>query len=74
MVAPGTRVVTVALPPRKGMRVGTQETFEVQANPCMRYVLAARLDAASGQWKPAVRQAETIGECLTKFKGGTAPR
>ena len=74
VVAPGTRVVTVALPPRKGASVGTQEALEVQANPCLRYVLGARLDAASGQWKPVVRQAESIGECLAKFKGGIAPR
>ncbi len=74
VVAPGTRVLTVALPPRKGASVGTQESLEVQANPCMRYVVAARLDAPSGQWKPVVRQAESIGECLSKFKGGTAPQ
>ena len=75
IVEPGTRRVTVDLPPRKGFSLGTQETFELVANPCMRYTIAARLDAGTGEhWKPFVRSAETIGECLTKFKGGAAPK
>jgi hypothetical protein len=74
-VGPGLRVVTVDLPPRKGMSLGTQESFELNANPCMRYVVAARPDGDAGQgWKPFVRSAETIGECLAKFKGGTVPK
>jgi hypothetical protein len=74
VVAPGARVVTVALPPDKGMSVGSQQGIEVQANPCMRYVLAARLDAPSGRWTPVVRSAESIGECLTRFKGAAPAR
>ncbi len=75
VVAPGTHVVTVALPPNKGMSVGAQENLEVQANACMRYVVGARADElAGGQWKPVVRRAESIGECLTRFRGGEAPR
>ena len=75
VVAPGTRVVTVALPPKKGASVGAQESLEVRANACMRYVVGARADELSGgQWKPVVRRAESIGECLTRFKGGEAPR
>ena len=55
--------------------MGSQATFEVQANPCMRYVVAARAEGEAGQdWKPFVRSAETIGECLAKFKGGTVPK
>ncbi|MCM2328871.1 MAG: hypothetical protein NDI88_13360 [Lysobacter sp.] len=74
-VGPGLRVVTVDLPPRKGMSLGTQESFELNANPCMRYVVAARPDGDAGQdWKPFVRSAETIGECLAKFRGGTVPK
>lgn len=74
-VAPGTRMVTVDLPPRKGFNLGTQETFELVASPCMRYQVAARLDSETGQrWQPFVRSAETIGECLTKFRGGAAPK
>jgi hypothetical protein len=74
-VEPGTRMVTVDLPPRKGFSLGNQETIELVANPCMRYTIAARLDAETGQnWKPIVRSAETIGECLAKFKGGTATK
>jgi hypothetical protein len=74
-VAPGTRQVTVDLPPRKGFSVGTQETFELVANPCMRYSLAAQPDAQSGrEWKAFVRSSQSIGECLAKFKGGGEPR
>lgn len=73
VTTPGTRRVTVDLPPRKGQSLGTRETIELQASPCMRYDLAARLDS-SGRWKPVVRASGTIGECLTKFKGGTVAR
>ena len=74
-VAPGLRVVTVDLPPRKGFSLGTQESFELNANPCMRYVVAARPDGEAGQnWKPFVRSAGTIGECLTRFKGGATAK
>jgi hypothetical protein len=73
VVGPGTRMVTVDLPPRKGFSLGTQENFELVASPCMRYHIAARLDTETGQrWVPVVRTAETIGECLTKFKGRAA--
>ena len=75
VVAPGKRMVTVDLPPRKGFSLGTQETCELEASPCMRYHVAARLDSQTGQhWKAVVRSSETIGECLTKFKGGTAAK
>jgi hypothetical protein len=74
-VSPGLHVVTVDLPPRKGASLGTQENLELNANPCMRYVVAARPGGEAGQdWKPFVRSAGTIGECLSKFKGGTAPK
>ena len=74
-VSPGHKLVTVDLPPRKGFSLGTQETFELEASPCMRYHIAARLDTTAGQeWKAVVRSSETIGECLTKFRGGTAPK
>jgi hypothetical protein len=75
VTTPGVRKVTVDLPPRKGFSLGTQETFELTASPCMRYLIAARLDTETGQhWKPVVRASESIGECLTKFKGGTMPK
>jgi hypothetical protein len=71
LTEPGLRRVTVDLPPRKGFSLGTQEILELQASPCMRYYLAARLETETGQhWKAFVRRSETIGECLTKFKGG----
>ena len=68
-VAPGTRQVTVDLPPRKGFRTATQRTFELVANPCMRYYVAAKLDnPVSQEWTPVVRRAELIGECQAKFR------
>jgi hypothetical protein len=75
LAGPGLRTVTVDLPARKGLSLGTQETIELQASPCMRYFLAARLETGTGQeWKAFVRRSETIGECLTKFKGGAETR
>ncbi|MGE0358049.1 MAG: hypothetical protein AB7P08_14190 [Burkholderiales bacterium] len=75
IVEPGLRRVTVDLPPRKGFSVGTQETFELVASPCMRYHVAAKPDTADGQrWVPVVRSSESIGECLKKFRGGTTPQ
>ena len=38
-------------------------------------VVAQLEDTETGQhWKPVVRSSESIGECLTKFKGGTTPK
>ena len=75
IVAPGLRMVTVDLPPRKGFTVATQATFELNASPCMRYHVAAKLDNPTTQtWTPVIRSSETIVECLSKFKGGTTPR
>jgi hypothetical protein len=69
VVAPGTRKVTVDLPPRKGLRVATQRTFDLVASPCMRYYVAARLDnAESPEWTPVVRSAELIDECQKQFR------
>jgi hypothetical protein len=69
VVAPGTRKVTVDLPPRKGLRVATQRTFDLVARPCMRYYVAAKLDNAEGpEWTPVVRSAELIAECQKQFR------
>jgi cytochrome c1 len=69
VVAPGRRQVTVDLPPRKGFRVATQRTFELAAQPCMRYYVVAKLDNPVGQeWTPVVRTAELIDECQKKFR------
>jgi hypothetical protein len=70
VVAPGPHLVTVDLPPREGLRLGAQANLELQANACMRYYLAAKRDASGQGWQPVVRAAESIGECLVKFKGG----
>ena len=69
VVAPGRREVTVDLPPRKGFTVATQRTFTLQANPCMRYYVSAKLATPTGQeWEPVVRSSELMGECQQKFR------
>ena len=69
VVAPGKHKVTLDLPPRKGFRLATQQTFEIDARPCTRYHVAAQLESPTTQdWKPVVRSEEAIGECRSKFK------
>lgn len=69
VVEPGKRQVTLDLPARKGFKTATQNTFEIDARPCTRYFVAARLDNTLGQqWKPVIRSEEPIGECRSKFK------
>ena len=68
VVAPGRHKVTVDLPPRKGYRLATQETFDLATRPCVRYYVAARLDSpVSQRWTPVVRSEERIGECEKRF-------
>ncbi len=75
ITTPGSRMVTVDLPPRQGFKVGSQETFDLEASPCMRYFIAAKLDTTlSQQWKAVVRRSELIGECATKFKSDAPSR
>ena len=69
VVAPGLRKVTIDVPPRKGFHQATQHTFDLEAKPCTRYYVAAKLDSRTTQsWTPMVRNAEPIGECERKFK------
>jgi hypothetical protein len=69
VVAPGTHKVTVDLPPRRGFKVGTQNTFELSASPCMRYYVAAKLEnPVTQEWVPVVRTAELMGDCQQKFR------
>jgi hypothetical protein len=69
VVAPGVRKVTIDVPPRKGFKQATQQTFDLDAKPCTRYYVAARLDNPTTQaWTPIVRNSEPIGECQKKFK------
>lgn len=69
VVAPGKRKVTMDLPPRKGFKMATQAEMEIDAKPCTRYYVAAKLATETGQeWQPVVRYAEPIGECKAKFK------
>ena len=69
VVTPGKHQVTIDLPPRKGFHTATQHTFEIDAKPCTRYNVAARLASSTTQdWTPVVRSTEPIGECAAKFK------
>lgn len=70
-VAPGPHKVTIDVPPRKGFHLATQETVDMNAEPCTRYYIAARLDTpVTQEWKPLVRSVERIRECDERFKGG----
>ena len=69
VVAPGLRKVTIDLPARRGFTQATQHTFDLEAKPCTRYYVAAKLDSPTTQtWTPVVRSSEAIGECRAKFK------
>ncbi len=69
VVAPGKRKVTLDLPARKGFSLATQAELEIDAKPCTRYFVAARLRTTTTQdWDPVVRHEEPIGECRRKFK------
>jgi hypothetical protein len=70
VVPPGPHKVTIDVPPRKGFNLATQETVVMDAEPCTRYYIAARLDTpVTQEWKPLVRSVERIGECEAKFTG-----
>src|SRR5712692_7486144 len=43
VVLPGPHKVTVDVPPRKGYRLATQATFDLDTKPCMRYYVSAEL-------------------------------
>jgi hypothetical protein len=69
VVPPGPHKVTVDVPPRKGFRLATQATFDLETKPCMRYYVSAELKSPTTQeWNPVVRREERIGECEAKFK------
>jgi hypothetical protein len=69
VIAPGRHKVTLDLPPRKGFNLATQYDLDLEAQPCVRYYVAAKLDSATTQtWTPVVRSTERIGECEKKFK------
>lgn len=69
VVAPGAHKVTVDVPPRKGFKLATQNTFDLATKPCVRYYVAAKLDTLVTQgWTPIVRSEERIRECEKKFK------
>ena len=54
---------------RKGFHLATQQTFDLEAKPCVRYHVAAKLaNSTSQDWKPVIRSQERIHECEAKFK------
>jgi hypothetical protein len=67
-VAPGMHQVTVDVAPRKGFHTATQNTFPLDAKPCVRYYIAARLKSRTLQeWTPFVRSEERLKDCEAKF-------
>ena len=72
VVQPGPHKVTVDVPPRRGFAQATQQTFDLEAKPCVRYAVSAKLASRTTQdWTPVVRYEERIGECEAKFKIAT---
>ena len=71
VVAPGLRKVTVDLPARQGFSQATQHTFDLDAKPCTRYFVVAKLESQVTQsWTPVVKYDEEIKECSSKFLKG----
>jgi hypothetical protein len=68
-VEPGRRVVELSSVGRSSAKSLIQ-TVVVEAEPCMRYRLAAEYDTRLDvEWKPVLQYAEAIGECRNKFFG-----
>jgi hypothetical protein len=67
-VPPGPHRVVVDVPPRKGFRLATQQTFALVTEPCKRYFIAAKLDTpVTQEWKPVIRTVERIAECEARY-------
>ena len=68
-VEPGRRVVEISSVGRSSAKALVQ-TVIVEAEPCVRYRLAAQYDTRLDlEWKPVLQYAEDIGECKAKFFG-----
>ena len=60
------------MPPRKGFHTATQSEMQLDAKPCTRYYIAARLKSLTLQeWEPFVRYEEPLGDCAKKFNLAT---
>ena len=67
-ITPGPHTITLDLPRRKGFHLATQNNLQIDAKPCVRYIVAAELKSTVEQeWTPIVRREERIGECEAKF-------
>ena len=73
-VEPGRRVVEVSSVGRSNAKSLVQ-TVIVEAEPCVRYRLAAQYDSRLDlEWKPVLQWYEDIGECRAKFFGGATKK
>ena len=69
----GQRVIVVQSPARKGFR-GSDQTLNLEIEPCMRYYITAQFESAVGpDWHPVVSRREPIPGCKTSA-AGAAPR
>ena len=69
VVRPGLHKVTIDLAPIAGFHLPTQQTFELETRPCVRYYVAARVVTdITQEWAPMVRYTEPITECQAKYK------
>ena len=60
---PGRHTIVLQSPTRKGVP-GTDQTVELDVEPCKRYYFNAQFKAAMGdEWKPVVTRVETIAGC-----------
>ncbi len=68
VVPPGRHVVTLDLRRRKGFRLPTQRTFELETRACVHYYVSAKLRTRTTQdWEPVVRREERLVDCERKF-------
>lgn len=67
-IEPGRHEVVLDVPRRKGFHTATQNTITLDAKPCVRYYVAARLKSRTLQeWTPFVRYEEPLRDCEAKF-------
>jgi hypothetical protein len=72
-IDPGQRVIVVQSPARKGFR-GSDQTLDLEIEPCVRYYITAQFESAVGpDWHPIVSRREPIPGCKTSA-AGAAPR
>ncbi len=76
-VPPGKHLVVADLPPSKAHheRIATQNSLEIDMQPCTRYYIAARLtDEVTRHWSLVIRDQDNIGECAAKYLKPADPK